>query len=227
MDGFPPVTLTLIQWRYCLRCRALKPPRTHHCSTCSRCVLRLDHHCPWVGNCVGIHNHKHFLMFLIHAAIGCLIVASVMLHYLYTSGMKTAVRQSAHYVSVPMTSAALVLSLGGLLGFHSYLLLNNLSTLEIDQLEDLNVYNRIRKVVKTAAEKRAARGVIKMMFGVRRRGVVPSKPDACRQMKQVVDYKRNWADVMGNDWKYWAIPCSSSESSVSHDGINWHLRQRD
>mmetsp|Transcript_1762 Transcript_1762/g.2702 ORF Transcript_1762/g.2702 Transcript_1762/m.2702 type:complete len:111 (-) Transcript_1762:106-438(-) len=106
-----------------------------------------------------------------------------------------------------MVSAALVLSLGGLFGFHTYLVVNNLSTLEIDQLEDLNVYKRIRTVIKTASEKRI-RDPIKLMFGVRNRGVVPSAPAASRQMKQVVDYKQNISDVMGYDWRFWASPCT-------------------
>ena len=109
-----------------------------------------------------------------------------------------------------MVSLALVLSLGGLLGFHSYLIFNNLSTLEIDQLEDVNVFNHVRKVVKTAAEKRATKGVITMLFGVSRRGVVPSKPDAGRQMKIVQDYRQNWSDVMGYNWLYWGMPLTPS-----------------
>lgn len=35
-------------WRWCSRCNAPKPPRAHHCSVCRRCVLKMDHHCPWV-----------------------------------------------------------------------------------------------------------------------------------------------------------------------------------
>ena len=48
----------------CEMCMVDKPPRAKHCYDCGRCVRRMDHHCWWLGNCVGERTHRRFLYFL-------------------------------------------------------------------------------------------------------------------------------------------------------------------
>lgn len=56
----------------CLKCRAQKPCRTHHCSVCRKCILKFDHHCPWLNNCVGNNNVRYFYLFLVYLTVGCI-----------------------------------------------------------------------------------------------------------------------------------------------------------
>ena len=48
----------------CSQCNTFKPPFSHHCRICKRCISRMDHHCPWMNNCIGAGNMKHFILFL-------------------------------------------------------------------------------------------------------------------------------------------------------------------
>ncbi|CAL8087573.1 unnamed protein product [Calicophoron daubneyi] len=59
--------------QFCRPCNGYKPPRSHHCTTCKRCVLKMDHHCPWINTCCGHLNHGHFIIFLIVVPFGCTV----------------------------------------------------------------------------------------------------------------------------------------------------------
>lgn len=48
---------------------AWKPRRARHCATCEKWVLKMDHHCPFLGTWVGYHNLKFFILFWFYGLI--------------------------------------------------------------------------------------------------------------------------------------------------------------
>ncbi|KAH0623743.1 hypothetical protein JD844_006839 [Phrynosoma platyrhinos] len=61
-----------------------KAPRSHHCRKCNRCVMKMDHHCPWINNCCGFQNHASFTLFLLLAPLGCIHAAFIFVMTMYT-----------------------------------------------------------------------------------------------------------------------------------------------
>jgi hypothetical protein len=47
----------------------IKPQRARHCQICDRCCMLMDHHCFWIGNCVGLKNQKFFFQYGMYIGI--------------------------------------------------------------------------------------------------------------------------------------------------------------
>lgn len=113
----------------CPFCGHFKPERCHHCSLCQKCILRMDHHCPWVNNCVGFRNYKFFFLFLLYSTITLGFVIGTTISRLaviksvcYRSGI-------VYIVNISM-DGLFFLSAFGLFMYHSHLIITNKTTLE-------------------------------------------------------------------------------------------------
>ena len=54
----------------CPKCNNFKFPRVSHCSSCRSCIYKMDHHCVWTQNCIGVNNYRLFVLFVSYAFMG-------------------------------------------------------------------------------------------------------------------------------------------------------------
>lgn len=120
--------------RFCQKCSQYKPPRAHHCRVCKRCVLRMDHHCIWINNCVGHANYKVFFVFVVYAVIACFYSLVLLVGSLTIDPQKDEEQSGGSFRSAYVISGLLLVplsvALSILLGWHIYLILRNKTTIE-------------------------------------------------------------------------------------------------
>ncbi|OII74581.1 DHHC family palmitoyl transferase [Cryptosporidium ubiquitum] len=118
--------------RYCKWCAKYKPDRTHHCRVCRTCVLKMDHHCPWISNCVGWGNHKHLLLLIFYSAISCSFITITLAPTLNTSLNMSTIRfgDIVALLLAEILSAFLVVVLFSFFFFHLWLVFNSMTTIE-------------------------------------------------------------------------------------------------
>eukprot|EP00898_Chlorokybus_atmophyticus_P004389 jgi/Chlat1/4951/Chrsp32S04943 len=138
-DNRPLIGHNRVRPRYCRKCCQWKPERTHHCSVCGRCVLKMDHHCVWVVNCVGARNYKAFLLFLVYTCLDTTLVSISLLPYtieFFKGEVDDEGDDSEHWgiASVFMAfvlNLAFALSVAGFLAMHFSLVIRNTTTIEV------------------------------------------------------------------------------------------------
>ncbi|KAB0379555.1 hypothetical protein FD755_007339 [Muntiacus reevesi] len=103
---------------YHLKGRLFYEPKSFLCKR-GKSLKRFDHHCPWVGNCVGKRNYRFFYMFILSLSfLTVFIFAFVITHVI----LRTVLEAVVCFFSV--------WSIVGLSGFHTYLISSNQTTNE-------------------------------------------------------------------------------------------------
>ena len=138
--------------KICYTCKIVRPFRSSHCNECDNCIIRLDHHCPWMGSCIGKRNYIFFYFFLIFLNLNNFFILFISSFSIYdkfnTIDEKTNIKLLYCLPSLFTILYLLVLSFFSirLLLIHTILILKNITTKE--QIRKLvhskigNPYNR-------------------------------------------------------------------------------------
>ncbi|ODV79359.1 zf-DHHC-domain-containing protein [Suhomyces tanzawaensis NRRL Y-17324] len=184
---------------FCTKCLVWKPDRTHHCSSSGKCILRMDHYCPWFTTCIGYFNHKFFVQFLVYVSIysGLLFGASLAVLWRFFTGevYKTGQFLSINVVVLFVLAAAFGGATAVFAGFLVYLVLRNKTTLELHEANwDKGFQYEFNKNEKVG---------------------------------NIYDlgWKRNWTSIMGETWAHWLLPVAATSRSIhaKNNGINFDV----
>ncbi|ODV98378.1 hypothetical protein PACTADRAFT_38220 [Pachysolen tannophilus NRRL Y-2460] len=200
-------------FRYCNKCRVWKPDRCHHCSSCQKCVLKMDHHCPWFATCIGFKNVKYFIQFLIYSVLYSsfgLIVTGELAYKFFTNEEYLENYFSLNYLFLFILSLTIFISVGVFAGFTVYQVLKNQTTIES---YDFQRY-------RTNFTKKTRSNV-----------PYPEVPNS-DEMGNIFDlgWKKNLQTVMGTTWREWLLPIQVRDNGNNLDityaqGLNFEVNE--
>lgn len=227
--GVPPEgALILEAVSICKKCISPKPHRTHHCSVCDKCILKMDHHCPWLNTCIGHYNHRYFFMYCVYMCLGTAFIllfgAKIAYDHVFLSPIQvvtSVVKNHSDTENIPkrQTDYFTFIDPHGML-YHSCLVYA--AFICIGVLVVLGVLTLWHAILITSGETSIEAHINKKeRTAHQKRGQFYVNP---------YDYGkiRNWKQFLGltksRGWRYLLLP---STHTPEDDGLNWHSKRID
>ena len=131
--------------RFCDLCLVNQPLRARHCYVCNQCVLRFDHHCPFIGVCIGQNTHLIFWFWLmwqsttIAWAFALMVLSTVHVYTIPYKPIRSAWNISFAIPQLPAMVLSIVISfvlfaclmlVGSVMVFQSWMVISNQITYE-------------------------------------------------------------------------------------------------
>lgn len=192
------------EYKVCTKCSVWKPDRCHHCLATGKCILRMDHYCPWFAACIGYQNQKIFVQFLIYTTIFagvCFVESAWSLWSFIAGGLYTEETISINLVLLVVMLLLFFFALAMFTGFQIYMVLRNLTTIELSE--------------------RNGNSDFSYQFDYRGRK---------QKLGHIYDLgcSANWRSIMGETWFAWMFPVQVSTrdpASTFRNGVNFEVNE--
>ncbi|KAJ3330136.1 Mitochondrial inner membrane protease atp23 [Blyttiomyces sp. JEL0837] len=124
------------EFKTCYKCKLPKPDRAHHCSVCDKCVLKMDHHCPWLTFAVAEKAQPDiYLVKTTYLTLAALYYFLMNVPIFYAElwahhDIVTAAFSYKGFLFTFLLAGTIVFVVGYLAGYNFYLIVSGQTTIE-------------------------------------------------------------------------------------------------